>query len=193
LRLGSPLTPTPIHADGFTAGGIANREEEEEIMHVRLGDLLVARGVINETQRQRILAAQANSARPFGVIAEDLFGVDPQGIEQAWASQYASMADKVDPRKCWPAPDVLQLIERRQAWQFGLIPVRQDGPVLECVTAPDYLARAMRFAGWRVPMDCSFSICDRANLATALGIHYPIEGLDAAFVEQVMSQFVNAA
>ncbi len=148
-------------------------------MHVRLGDLLVARGVINETQRQRILAAQANSARPFGVIAEDLFGVDPQGIEQAWASQYASMADKVDPRKCWPAPDVLQLIERRQAWQFRVLPLRmEDGELLICTSEP-FLARALRFVGWRINEPCSFVMATPEALGESLSKWYAMAGLSA--------------
>ncbi|MEQ8770799.1 MAG: hypothetical protein RIB60_09865 [Phycisphaerales bacterium] len=160
---------------------------------VRLGDLLVERGALTSDQRDEILQVQQDRARPFGVLAEELFGVRPSVVEQAWAEQHAMIATRLDPRGVDIDPAVLSLIERRQAWQFGLIPVRQVGATLECVTAPDYLARAMRFAGWRVPMDCRFSICDRAMLATALGIHYPIEGLDAAFVEQVMAQFVSAA
>ncbi len=160
---------------------------------VRLGDLLVERGALTGEQRDEILGVQQSRARPFGVLAEEMFGVQPHIVEQAWAEQHAMIATRLDPRAVDIEPTVLSLIERRQAWQFGLIPVRQTGGTLECVTAPDYLARAMRFAGWRVPMDCSFSICDRPTLATALGIHYPIEGMDAAFVEQVMAQFANAA
>lgn len=160
---------------------------------VRLGDLLVERGALTSQQRDEILDVQLDRARPFGVLAEELFGVQPSVVEQAWAEQHAMIATRLDPRAVEIDPDVIDMIERRQAWQFGIIPVRKLGPTLECVTAPDYLARAMRFAGWRVPMDCSFSICDRSKLATALGIHYPIEGMDAAFVEQVMGQFVNAA
>ncbi len=160
---------------------------------VRLGDILVERGALTNAQRNEILEAQRDRARPFGALAEEMFGVQPHVVEQAWADQHAMIAPRLDPRAAQIDPRVLALIERRQAWQFGLIPVRQHHGVLECVTAPDYLARAMRFAGWRVPMDCTFSMCDKEMLATALGIHYPIEGLDAAFVEQVMTQFIQAA
>lgn len=159
---------------------------------VRLGDLLVQRGALTGGQRDQILAAQAVRPRPFGVLAEELFGISPQAVEQAWAEQYAAVAPRFDPRSVEVEPRVLALIERRQAWQFGVIPVGQDEGELHLVTAPDYLARAMRFAGWRVAMPCTFSITDRSTLATALGIHYPIEGFDAAFVAQVMGQFAKA-
>lgn len=160
---------------------------------VRLGDMLVERGALTGEQRDEVIAAQLKRARPFGALAEEMFGVSPQTVEQAWAEQHATIATRLDPRGVEIAPDVLALIERRQAWQFGLIPVRLSGTELEIVTAPDYLARAMRFAGWRVPMDCTFAICDRATLATALGMHYPIDGLDAAFIEKVMGQLGQVA
>ena len=159
---------------------------------VRLGDLLVQRGALTDAQRDRILAAQAVRPRPFGALAEELFGISPQAVEQAWAEQYAAVARRIDPRSVNVEPRVLALIERRQAWQFGLIPIGVEDAELHLVTAPDYLARAMRFAGWRIAMPCTFSICDTATLATSLGVHYPIEGFDAEFVSQVMGQFAKA-
>lgn len=148
-------------------------------MHVRLGDLLVARGVITEAQRQRILAAQAHSARPFGVIAERMFAVDPRGIEQAWAAQYATLAEHVDPRELWPSPDVLQLIDRRQAWQFRVMPLRYEQGELIVCTAEPFLARALRFVGWRITCPCSFVIASPEDLGEALSKWYAIAGLGA--------------
>ncbi len=148
-------------------------------MHVRLGDLLVARGVISEDQRQRILSVQAHSARPFGVIAERLFGIDPRGIEQAWAAQFATLAEHIDPRQCWPTPEVLQLIERRQAWQFRVLPLRYEDSELIVCTAEPFLARALRFVGWRIASPVSFVIAEPEALGESLSKWYAMAGLDA--------------
>jgi len=161
-------------------------------MMVRLGDLLVDRGALTGAQRDAVLEAQADRARPFGVLAEEMFGLSPQVVEQAWAEQHAMLAPRLDPRGVHIPLDVLSLVERRQAWQFGVIPVAIAEGELVLVTSRDHLARAMRFAGWRVPMPCTFAICEQEKLATALGIHYPIEGFDAAFINQVMGQLSQA-
>lgn len=161
-------------------------------MMVRLGDLLVQRGALTSEQRDAVLDAQADRARPFGALAEEMFGLSPQDVEQAWAEQHAMIAPRVDPRAAEVTPDVLRLIERRQAWQFGVIPVGIRDGELVLVTSSEHLARAMRFTGWRVAMPCTFAICEKETLATALGIHYPIEGFDAAFINQVMGQLSKA-
>jgi hypothetical protein len=155
-------------------------------MIVRLGDLLVKRGVLTDGQREQILDAQGVRARPFGVLAEELFGVSPLSVEDAWAEQYAQIALRVDPRSVEVDPGVARLISARQAWQFGIIPVRWVGRELQVVSAIECLARAMRFAGWRVAAPCTFAICDRAALVQGLSIHYAMPGMDAAFVTEVL-------
>lgn len=159
---------------------------------IRLGDLLVLKGELTSEQRDQILAAQADCARPFGAIAEEMFGISPQVVEHAWAQQHALIAPRVDPRRTGVPKEILGMIDRRQAWQFGVVPVRIENAELVLATSPDLLVRAMRFAGWRVTMPCTFEMCDKDTLATALGIHYPIDGFDAAFIEQVMSGLSEA-
>lgn len=147
-------------------------------MTIRLGDLLVQHACLTPEQRDEILEHQRQSGRPFGVLAEELFGVSPQDVEHAWAVQYVSIAPRFDPRLHAIDPLILALIDRRQAWQFRLIPVRREGDENVFVTTVEDLARALRFTGWRVQGPCTFCICDRETLAIALGMHYPIEGMD---------------
>ena len=99
---------------------------------------------------------------------------------------------RFDPRLSSVDPEILSVIERRQAWQFRLIPVRQEGDEIVFVTTVDDLARALRFAGWRVPGPCTFCICDRDTLATALNIHYPIEGMDKNFLSGLLDDLEAA-
>lgn len=149
-------------------------------MTIRLGDLLVLHGCLTTDQRDRIVEVQRTNHRPFGVLAEEMFGVHPTAVEHAWATQYAAVAPRLDPRRNAIDPGVLSVIDRRQAWQFRLIPVRREGDETVFVTSAEQLARALRFTGWRVPGACTFCLCDPDTLAAALGMYYPIEGMNAA-------------
>ena len=64
---------------------------------VRLGQLLVESSVLTGKQVDHIVIVQEKTGEPFGLLAERLFGVDPQRIEEAWAKQYAGLTRTVDP------------------------------------------------------------------------------------------------
>ncbi len=147
-------------------------------MTIRLGDLLVEHGCLTTEQRDRIVETQRCNPRPFGLLAEELFGVSPSDVEAAWAVQYSSIAPRFDPRLHAIGPEVLSLIEPRQAWQFRLIPVRHEGDEHVFVTCVDSLSRALRFTGWRIPGPCTFCVCDPGVLTIGLGMHYPMQGMD---------------
>jgi hypothetical protein len=158
-------------------------------MPMRLGDLLVERAVISAEQRDEILRHQRVSARPFGLLAEEMFGVDPRAVERAWAAQYAGYAETVDIAREHPAPDVLRVIEPRQAWQFGVLPIRIEQDELVIATTEEQLARALRFAGWRVPFQCRFAICDEDALAEAIEHHYPMAGMNSSTLRSMRLAF----
>lgn len=157
-------------------------------MSIRLGELLVQQGSITPQQQDEILQIQKESARPFGVIAEERFGVDPCDIEQAWASQYAMIAQRVDPAEIDIPSDVLEIISKRQAWQFGFIPIANQDNEVQVVASRETLARALRFVGWRVNELCTFAICDLATLRRGLETHYPLPGADVELVDRFMKR-----
>ena len=148
-------------------------------MAMRLGDLLVERGVLTPEQRDEVLEHQRVAGRPFGLLAEEMHGVDPRAVEMAWAAQYAGMAERIDLATETPLRDVLGVIDSRQAWQFGVLPVRLEDSELIIATTEDRLARALRFAGWRVPFSCRFALASEEALLNALETHYPMAGLNA--------------
>ncbi len=152
-------------------------------MGIRLGDILVRQGVIDEQQRAEILTRQRQVAKPFGVLAESLFGVDPGQVEQAWAEQYSSFAKHVDPLQEQIDSEVIDLVEPRQAWQFGVMPMRFEGGELIICTTQANLPRALRFAGWRIMHLCSFVLCEPDQLSDALNQYYPMAGMEQ-LVEQ---------
>ena len=146
-------------------------------MHLRLGDLLVRQGVLTEEQRDAVLAEQRLVGRPFGALAERMFGVNPADVERAWAAQYAQMAEHVDPRSSEIDPYALRLVERRQAWQFRVLPLRFSGEDLVICTTETHLPRAMRFTGWRIGHPVRFVLAPPLQLGEALVAHYPIAGM----------------
>lgn len=151
-------------------------------MHVRLGDLLVERGVLTGAQRDEVLEVQRRCGRPFGELAERLFEVSPAAIESAWANQYARLAPRVDPRECVIPAEVAGLVDRRQAWQFKVLPLGfEEGELLVC-TCESGLARALRFCGWRLGHRCVFSIAEPEALGQALMRVYPLGGMSPELV-----------
>ncbi|MBT4768142.1 MAG: hypothetical protein HOO04_07260 [Phycisphaerae bacterium] len=145
-------------------------------MESRLGHLLVRNGVLEARQVTRALAEQARTGAPFGLVCEQLFGVDPKQIEQAWADQYAGLTQEVDLSREPLMPDVLGLISRRQAWQFGVVPVRWDNGELMVATIPSMLVRAHRFVNRTVDGPAFFVMTSRSELLQVLSAEYPLPG-----------------
>jgi hypothetical protein len=155
-------------------------------MAVRLGDLLVKRGVLTQDQCDRVAAEQQKSGRPFGELAERLFGISESAVEDAWAEQYAGLAEKVDPRAGTIKGAVLELVTRRQAWQFRMIPLKREGQDVVICTTQDHLARALRFAGWHLGGaggQCYFVLTDPEALGEALARYYPMGGMGVGAVK----------
>lgn len=143
-------------------------------MSIPMGELLVERGVLTAQQRDEVLAEQKGGATPFGQLAERLFGVSARVIEAVWAEQYAASAEWIDPRQRAVEPYVRDLVTRRQAWQFGIIPLVYDGPnVVACTTAGN-LTRAIRFASVSFGSACYFVLSHEAEFAEALEAHYGV-------------------
>src|SRR5438477_11125366 len=121
-----------------TFGGQGGRH----LMEVRLGQLLVQSGVLTQEQVERVMAEQGRCGEPFGVLCERMFSVDPSAVEDAWAMQYVSLTRRVDPCRETIEPRALELISRRQAWQFRVLPMRIDGGELMIATTQQHLRRA---------------------------------------------------
>jgi len=97
---------------------------------MRLGELLVKDGLLSREQVEQILERQRRTGEPFGLLCEKLAGVDPLRVEEAWAAQYATLTRQIDPRVEAFEERAVDLITRRQAWQFRVLPIRFDGAEL---------------------------------------------------------------
>jgi hypothetical protein len=151
-------------------------------MELRVGELLVEQGVLNLAQVQQVLDEQQVTGEPFGLICERLLGVDPKSVESAWALQYARLTRQVDPACEAYDPHAQQLVTRRQAWQFRVLPIRFDGLELMLATTASHLPRALRFATNVVGVPVYLVMTDARGLGQALCRHYPLAGMNAASV-----------
>lgn len=152
--------------------------------HLHLGDLLVKHGVLTAAQREEVLQAQQHRGGPFGALAEEMFGVAPAAVERAWSEQYAAFAPLIDPRGLTITSATLDIINRRQAWQFAVLPIEFKSDRLVVCTTQEHLVRALRFTGWRLGHLCQFVLAHPQHLGEALCEHYPLPGMTpSALVE----------
>lgn len=152
---------------------------------IPMGQLLVEQGVLTSTQVQQILEAQKTSHRPFGDLAERLFGVDPHAIEDAWVEQYLRTTGVVNLDEVRIDTDCLRLLNRRQAWQFHALPTNRDGGDLGIATSPENLVRAVNFTSKKIDEPVYFLIAEREQLREFLMRHYPVPNFIAQYAESL--------
>jgi len=157
-------------------GDVTNIAGERTTMDMRIGSVLARRGVLDDRQIKRALQEQDRTGVPFGVACEQLFGTDPSAIERAWADQYATITERVVLREEPLSPEALTRLSRRQAWQFGALPLRWDGGEFVVATCPGLLVRAHRFVTRAIGGPVIFVMTDRSDLQAALERAYPLPG-----------------
>lgn len=146
-------------------------------MPLRFGDLLVDSGVLTIEQRDQVLDEQKLVSLPFGDLAERMFGIDPDTIEQAWATQYESLAGVIDPTSGEIEAAAAAVVTPRQAWQFKVLPLRFEHGELMLCTPRQNLPRALRFAATQLAESCFFVVAEPDPMAEVLQRLYPMPGL----------------
>jgi Type II secretion system (T2SS), protein E, N-terminal domain len=141
---------------------------------IQIGQMLIEQGALNEAQVEHILKVQKMSHRPFGDLAERLYGINPRAIEDAWVEQYLRIAGVVDLRQQEIETNCLRVLNRRQAWQFHLLPMNREEDSLNMATSAQDLVRAVNFSGKTLDEPIHFLIAERAQLREFLMKHYPV-------------------
>jgi hypothetical protein len=150
---------------------------------IPIGQLLVEQGVLTEQQVGHILKVQRISHRPFGDLAERLYGINPKAVEDAWVEQYLRMVGVVDLNEQETEAECLRLLNRRQAWQFHLLPLNRRGGELKMATSADHLVRSVNFAVRKLDEPVYFLIAERKQLREFLMKHYPVPEYIAHYAE----------
>jgi len=147
--------------------------QEGVLPGIQIGQLLVQQGVLTQKQVEHILRVQKMSHRPFGDLAERLFGINPQAVEDAWVQQYVRVAGTIDLDEQKIDEQCLRVINRRQAWQFHLLPMNRSEN-LNAATSADDLVRAVNFSAHKLDEPVYFQIAERQQLKDFLMKHYPV-------------------
>jgi hypothetical protein len=155
---------------------------------IQIGQLLVEQGVLTAKQVEQIIKVQQTTHRPFGDLAERLFGIDPRAVEDAWVEQYVRTVGVVDLNELQIETEALRVLNRRQAWQFHLLPINRESPPakpdtndlpgavsnLNVATSGEGLVRAVNFAVRKLDDPIHFLIAEREQLREFLMKHYPV-------------------
>ena len=151
---------------------------------IQIGQLLIEQGVLTETQVQHILKVQKMSHRPFGDLAERLYGISPKAVEDAWVEQYIRTVGTVDLDQVQIDADCLRTLNRRQAWQFHLLPINRD-PELNLATSAENLVRTVNFSSRSLDEPVHILIAERAQLREFLMKHYPVPEFLAQYASEL--------
>ena len=151
---------------------------------IQIGQLLIEQGVLTQTQVAHILKVQKMSHRPFGDLAERLYGIDPKAVEDAWVEQYLRVTGVVDLEDVQVDTECLRMLNRRQAWQFHLLPLARR-PELEMATTAESLVRSVNFAARTVDEPVHFLIAERQQLREFLMKHYPVPEFLAQYASEM--------
>ena len=142
---------------------------------IKIGQILIEQGVLNEQQVFEILEKQQTTALPFGVLAERLFDVTLESIENAWIEQYARFTGEIDLDQYEIDKQALTVINRRQAWQFEILPIRyEESGELLMAASRRRLARSVTFVAKRLEPIAFFRLADSEQLRSFLRRHYPM-------------------
>ena len=158
-------------------------EVNNNVGGIRLGEILVEQGLLTKAQVAQILETQKVEGRPFGVLAEQMFDLDPQAVESAWVKQYAQLAGPIDPTRFPIDRACLRLVNRRQAWQFHLAPVARERGELVVLTDEKHLAKALRFAASTFREPAYVRIVESDALYELLMRYYPVPEFLAQYAD----------
>jgi hypothetical protein len=150
---------------------------------IQIGQLLIEQGVLTGKQVDHILRVQKISHRPFGDLAERLFGISPQAVEDAWVQQYIRMVGTVDLEDQKFDEQCLRLLNRRQAWQFHMLPMSRAEENVHIATSAESLVRAVNFSAKKLDEPIYFQIAERKQLRDFLMRHYPVPEHIARYAE----------
>ena len=117
---------------------------------IQIGQLLIEQGVLSAKQVEHILQVQRESHRPFGDLAERLYGISPRAVEDAWVEQYVRTVGTVDLNDIDFDAECLRLLNRRQAWQFHVMPTNRESDALNMATSAQDLVRAVNFTAKKI-------------------------------------------
>lgn len=151
----------------------------------RIGEILIEQKVLSEQQVFEIVAAQKKLHLPFGVLAERMFEVSLESIEEAWVEQYHRVTGTLNLAEQRVDEAALATITRRQAWQFEILPLHfEDTGELVVAASRKRLARAVTFAANRIDHVVYFRVAESHELQHWLEQYYAMPMITDRWIEK---------
>ncbi len=152
---------------------------------IRIGEILVEQGVMSEQQVFEVVQAQKKLKLPFGVLAERMFEVTVESIENAWVEQYHRFTGTINLDEQRFDVEALRMLSARQAWQFEMMPISFE-PTGELLVAASRrrMARAVTFATNRLARVVFFRVAESVQLRAFLQKHYPMAEVSEELLEK---------
>src|SRR6266446_4412681 len=139
----------------------------------RLGDLLVAEGLINQEQLQRALQAQKGTTEKLGSLLVRLNLVDEDKLVGFLSKQYG--IPSVTLSQLDIDPDVLKLVPAQMARKYEIVPVERKGNVLTLAMADPTNVFALDDVTFLTNLQVQPSVAPQGAIRKAIERNYDIQ------------------
>ncbi len=139
----------------------------------RLGDLLVAEGLINQEQLQRALLAQKGTAEKIGSLLVRLNLVDEDKLVGFLSKQYG--IPSVTLSQLDIDPDVLKLVPAQMARKYEIVPVERKANVLTLAMADPTNVFALDDVTFLTNLQVQPSVAPQGAIRKAIERNYDIQ------------------
>lgn len=122
-------------------------ESEFDYRQLRMGELLVKAGAMTNKQVHEVLQRQKETNKPFGMIAQKMFGIPAKSVWQAYARQMAVAIEEtvliLEPRNI----EAMTYIPLKDSYRYHMLPLRYEPQtgVLVCATSKAKFAEALQY------------------------------------------------
>lgn len=139
---------------------------------IQMGQILKARGLLDDGQIKQILDRQQQCGHPFGAVAAEMFNVQEAELWRAWALQMIDCCPKVHANQLTVSAKALDFVTPREAWAYRILPFEMNEDELLICTTAERLPNATAFAQIKSPVLVVFFVCETRELETAIGRYY---------------------
>lgn len=146
----------------------------------QIGQIMIEQNVLTQEQVDRLLADQLEADKPFGQLAETMYGIDEHQVHQALADQIAYRAPQIKLCQETFEPDVLAVITAREAWDTLVLPIRVEDGELLCATTVETLPAAIELLSEKLDRPYRFALAEMRPIEEFIANMYAYEGVDVA-------------
>ncbi|MFW5681890.1 MAG: hypothetical protein ACOC1G_02695 [Phycisphaeraceae bacterium] len=145
-----------------------------------IGQILVDRGVMRVEHVSAVLEKQRSDPRPFGRLAETMYGISVEEIAAALAVQMRHATSWVNLAHQSLDPRVLMLLSPAESWDNLVLPLRREDRQLVCATGAETLPEALTVLQRRIHEPFRLVFAEMHQLEQFIAERYDYEGFDVA-------------